>query len=134
MNFHPASPILRVENLDLSLDYYLAKLGFTEDWRWKEWIASVSRGPCNLMLSQGDQGNPGSWVWIGVGDTAKLHEEFRKSGAIIRQGPTNHPWALEMQVSDPDGNVLRFGSDPLKDQPFGSWLDMRGKLWPATGV
>ena len=26
--------------------------------------------------------------------------------------PTNFPWALEMQIEDPDGNVLRFGSEP----------------------
>jgi hypothetical protein len=26
--------------------------------------------------------------------------------------PTNFPWALEMQVKDPDGNVLRIGSEP----------------------
>jgi len=31
---------------------------------------------------------------------------------IIRSEPANLPWALEMQVEDPDGNVLRFGSDP----------------------
>lgn len=26
--------------------------------------------------------------------------------------PTSYSWALEFQVEDPDGNVLRFGSDP----------------------
>jgi len=26
---------------------------------------------------------------------------------------TNHSWALEFQVEDPDGNVLRFGSEPV---------------------
>ena len=26
--------------------------------------------------------------------------------------PTTFPWALEMQIEDPDGNVLRIGSDP----------------------
>jgi hypothetical protein len=26
--------------------------------------------------------------------------------------PTNFPWALEMHVEDPDGNVLRLGSEP----------------------
>lgn len=132
MNFHPASPILRVGDLNRSLAYYTEKLGFKEDWRWKDWVASVSRGSCNLMLSQGDQGHPGSWVWIGVGDVHALHEEYARSGATIRQPPTNHAWALEMQVFDPDGNVLRFGSEPIADEPLGSWLDMEGNLWPAT--
>jgi hypothetical protein len=35
-----------------------------------------------------------------------------------------------MQVEDLDGNVLRFGSDPIKGQPYGEWLDMNGRLWP----
>ena len=29
--------------------------------------------------------------------------------------PTNRPWAYEMQVVDPDGHVLRFGSEPRED-------------------
>ena len=27
--------------------------------------------------------------------------------------PMNYPWALEFQIEDPDGNVIRFGSEPL---------------------
>ena len=34
-----------------------------------------------------------------------------------------------MQVEDPDGNVLRFGSDPKEGQPYGEWFDMRGVRW-----
>jgi hypothetical protein len=33
-----------------------------------------------------------------------------------------------MQAEDPDGNVLRFGSDPKKDEPFGPFMDMHGQL------
>ena len=42
----------------------------------------------------------------------------------------NYSWALEMQVEDRDGNVLRIGSDPREDEPFGEWLDMHGCSWP----
>ena len=34
-----------------------------------------------------------------------------------------------MQVADPDGNVLRIGSDPDPAQPRGEWLDMYGDRW-----
>jgi hypothetical protein len=34
-----------------------------------------------------------------------------------------------MQVEDADGNVLRLGSEPKKDEPFGPWLDMDGRTW-----
>jgi len=33
-------------------------------------------------------------------------------GARFLHGPTDHPWAYEMQVVDLDGHVLRFGSEP----------------------
>ncbi len=35
-----------------------------------------------------------------------------RRGVGIRLPPTNYSWALEMQVEDPDGNVLRLGSEP----------------------
>jgi predicted enzyme related to lactoylglutathione lyase len=54
-------------------------------------------------------------VWIGVGDVKALHEEYKENGARILHPPENFPWACEMKVGDPDGHVLRFGSDPEGD-------------------
>jgi uncharacterized glyoxalase superfamily protein PhnB len=127
------TPVLRVSDVPISVDYYKRALGFKVDFLFPDaespFFASVSRGKCSLFLCAGDQGNPGSWVWIDGKDVETLHEEFCASGAKIRNPPTNYQWALEMQVEDPDGNVLRFGSDPKKDQPCGAWLDMYGVRW-----
>lgn len=127
------TPILRVADVAASLKYYVQMLGFKIDFPFpteeNAFFASISRGDCRLFLSAGDQGHAGSWVWIDGKDVEALHEEFRASGAKIRNPPTNYEWALEMQVEDPDGNVLRFGSDPKKDQPTGPWLDMYGDRW-----
>jgi len=133
VRFHAASPILRVENLVTSLAYYQERLGFTRDWYQPGVIASVSRGPANLLLCQGDQGHTGTWVYIGVGDVVRLHAELVSRGATLRQAPTDFPWAREIQVSDPDGNVIRFGSAPVPGAPRGGWLDMHGRLWPPPG-
>jgi hypothetical protein len=38
-----------------------------------------------------------------------------------------------MQVEDLDGNVLRLGSEPKENEPFGEWLDMNGRVWAARG-
>jgi catechol 2,3-dioxygenase-like lactoylglutathione lyase family enzyme len=136
--FGGVQPILRIDNLATSLDYYVRVLGFKVDFQ--EIIASVSRGRCALLLVQGDQGHPGAWVWVGVSDVESLYVEYRRKGARIRQAPTNFLWALEMQVEDPDGNVLRFGCEPKAEEPFGPWLDMRGRLvgvedrWPLDTV
>ena len=45
-------------------------------------------------------------------DVDALHEEYIRSGAIIRLRPTNMPWGTrEMNVEDPDGHRLRMGSE-----------------------
>jgi catechol 2,3-dioxygenase-like lactoylglutathione lyase family enzyme len=129
VEFKGGTPIFRVRSVSASLDYYLRVLGFKLDWEYQGTIASVSRGRFGVFLCEGDQGNPGSWVWIGVSDAEALFEEYRAKGAKVRHPPTNYSWAFEMQVEDLDGNVLRLGSEPKKDQPFGEWLDMRGDAW-----
>lgn len=125
----PAAPILRVADLSASLDYYGRVLGFTVDWRDDIGLASLSRDRCTLMLCQGDQGHPGTWAWIGVTDADALHEELLARGATVRQPPTDFPWARELQISDPDGNVLRFGAEPRVGAEPGEWLDMHGGRW-----
>jgi catechol 2,3-dioxygenase-like lactoylglutathione lyase family enzyme len=129
----PATPIFPVANLAAALDYYLNVLGFRLDWQHQGgYVASVSRDKCNIFLAEGDQGHAGTWTWIGVNDAAAFEAELRARGAKIRHPATNYSWALELQVEDPDGNVLRFGSDPIKGQPFGEFPDMHGRLWPTV--
>ncbi len=130
LNLGGANPVFRVESVRAAVDYYVTRLGFHRNWG-DDLFASVSRDKCGIFLCEGDQGHPGTWVWIGVNDAVALEAEFRANGAKIRHPPTNYPWALEMQVEDLDGNVLRFGSDPIRGQPFGEWLDMNGRAWPA---
>ena len=96
-------------------------------------MVSVSRGDCTIFLCEWDQGQSGTWVWLGVPDCEALHEKLLGSGARIRHPPTNFPWALEMQVEDLDGNVLRLGSAPKEGTPYGRFLDAKGVLWDIQG-
>ncbi len=129
--FEGITPILRVRNVRASIEHYVNVLGFQVDWETPI-FASVSRDRAHVFLSEGDQGNPGSWVWIGVTDAAALFDEYSRKGASIRHPPTNYEWAYEMQVEDLDGNVLRMGSDQRPGDPIGEWLDMRGGVWRLT--
>jgi len=122
-----AIPIFCVASLSAAIEYYRSALGFKLDWEGPGVFASVSRGRCHLFLCENDQGHPGAWTWIGVNDADSLAAEYRETGARIRHPPANYPWAYEMQVEDPDGNVLRFGSDTRKDQPFGPFPGMHGQ-------
>ncbi len=126
--FGGVTPVLRVADAQASRDYYVRALGFSVNFEAEDFV-SVSRGGCTLFLCEGDQGYPGSWVWIDGQDVEAVYEEYRASGAKIRHPPTNYSWALEMQVEDLDGNILRLGSEPRAGEPDGEWLDMYGRRW-----
>ena len=115
VRFEGAQAILRVEDMKRALRFYVDVLGF-ENASWgDDGFTSIKRDGAAIYLCQGAQGRGGAWIWIGVEDTAKLHEELKALGVTIRMPPTNYPWALEMHVEDPDGNVLRLGSEPLPE-------------------
>lgn len=122
-------PIFRVRDLEASVEYYTHALGFTMDWKDPGIMASVSREHLCVFLCQEDQSAPRAWLWVGAKNIVPLHAELVRRGAIIRQPPTNHWWALEMQIADPDGNVIRIGSEPKKGAAEGEWLDANGVLW-----
>jgi uncharacterized glyoxalase superfamily protein PhnB len=116
--FEHADPILSVEDMGTSVAYYVNVLGFRNAEWGTDAFTCVNRDGAAIYLCQGGQGGAGTWVWVGVADVAALFEEYKASGATIRQEPENYSWAYEMQVEDPNGHVLRFGSEPLEDRPF----------------
>ena len=119
INFHHASPILRVNDLEASINYFCNTLGFELDWQDPTQLSPRHRAATRTSCCPWASGNPPAWVWIGVGDTQALRDEYVAKGARIRMEPTNFPWALEMHVEDLDGNVLRMGSEPLPDHVVG---------------
>jgi uncharacterized glyoxalase superfamily protein PhnB len=123
IRLHHAIPIFRVANLATSLDYYTRILGFEIPWQMP-YYASVKRGTCSLMLCEGGQGNPGTWIWVPVSDADALYDEWKASGANILQGPTNFPWeSREIQILDPDNHRLRFAADLKPGEPMGTFID-----------
>ena len=124
MTFDCLTPILHVKDVRASIDHYVNVLGFKKDWEWENppTFASVSRDHVSIFFCQGAQGNAGTWMSIFVDDVDELHEEYKKSGATIRQPPTNFPWGMrEMNIEDPDGHRLRMGTethDPPDEVPL----------------
>src|SRR5262245_5572017 len=113
--FKSAVPILNVRNCVASIGYYVDKLGFEKEWDWgtPPTFASVRRDAVRIFLCQDAQGAPGTWISIFVHDVDALYADYRRTGAIIREPPTNYPWGVcEMNVEDLDGHCLRIGSDP----------------------
>jgi catechol 2,3-dioxygenase-like lactoylglutathione lyase family enzyme len=109
----PPIPIFSVRDLRSSQRYFRDVLGFKIEWEDGNPpdFTSVSRSGARLFMCHGCQGKPGSWAFSISKDVDQLHEELKRKGALIRRPPTNEPWRMrEMQVADPDGNVIRFAS------------------------
>jgi catechol 2,3-dioxygenase-like lactoylglutathione lyase family enzyme len=132
-SFGSPMPVFRVQDVDASVAYYLDVLGFELRWRAGDSFACVARDKCSIFLTDDNQSQPRMWVWIGVQDVRALYADYITSGAKIRNPPNNFEWALEMQVEDLDGNVLRLGSDPEKEKPLGIWRDAGGTRWKHLG-
>jgi predicted enzyme related to lactoylglutathione lyase len=112
MYFENCQPVLRVENMEAAVAFYTSVLGFVNaPWGTGD-FTGVNRDQAGIYLCRGAQGRGGAWIWIGVDDVEVLHRDLAARGVPILLPPTNYAWALEMQVQDPDGNVLRFGSEP----------------------
>lgn len=113
------TPILYVKDMSVSLAFYVGLLGFKNAEWGDDNFTSVNRDNTGLYLCKGAQGNPGTWVWMGFdGDIQALYQALVSKGVTIKLPPTNYPWAYEMAIADPDGHVLRFGTDPDEAQPF----------------
>ena len=115
-------PILYVKDVRVSVEWYEKMLGLEEE-DWGDRFTSVGRDNWGMYLCEGAQGQPGTWIWIGVSDVEPLYENLKAKGAKIVLPPTNFGHALEIRVEDPDGHVLRFGSGPRDDLPI---VDMTG--------
>ena len=113
------TPILNVKDMSLSLAFYVGILGFKNAEWGDDNFTSINRDNTGLYLCKGGQGVPGTWIWIGFdGDIFSLHQKLKTEGVTIKLPPTNFSWACEMRVEDPDGHVLRFGTDPDDKKPF----------------
>jgi catechol 2,3-dioxygenase-like lactoylglutathione lyase family enzyme len=132
-DFGSPVPVFCVKDVSASVAYYVDSLGFKLQWRANDGFACVTRGECSIFLTDDNQSQPRMWIWIGVPDVRTLHSQYVASGAKIRNPPNNFLWALEMQVEDLDGNVLRIGSDPEEDKPLGVFRDADGVGWRHLG-
>jgi predicted enzyme related to lactoylglutathione lyase len=112
VHFEGTQPIFRVEDMNASLHFYVDTLGFKNVSWGNDSFTSVSRDKASIFLSKGEQGRGGAWVWVGVDDAERLYQEYKARGVKILMPPTNFTWALEFHIEDPDGNVLRLGSEP----------------------
>lgn len=108
-------PILNVKDITASAAFYKNTLGFREEEAWSnESFTALRRDAGCIFLSHDQKGCHAACLWVSFyGDIHALHAQLLELGVTIRMPPTNYPWALEMHIEDPDGHVLRLGTDPI---------------------
>ena len=112
-------PILNVADISKSLAFYVDILGFTNAEWGDTHFTCIQRDHKSIYLCKDGQGMSGTWIWMGFdGDIFELYEKLLAKQVTIKLPPTNFSWAYEMHIQDPDGHILRFGTDPNDKEPF----------------
>ncbi len=108
-------PIMRIFDETKAREFYLGFLGMSLDWEARftpdaPLYAQVSRAGLTLHLSEhhGDA-TPGSTVFVSISDVHAYHAELAaKTYRHYNPSVERMPWGLQMSVTDPFGNRIRF--------------------------
>jgi uncharacterized glyoxalase superfamily protein PhnB len=113
-----AAPQLLVAKLEDSLTFYEQRLGFSRDFVYEDFYASVSRDHAVIHLKcapkleaervhrRSEEHLDAYLVCSGVDE---LHRELAGRGARITKPLARQPWGTrEFHVEDPDGYILCF--------------------------
>ena len=113
-----AVPQFLVEELGASLDFYEQRLGFSRDFVYEDFYASVSRDRAVIHLKcapklQAERVHRKSGehldAFLAVSGLGELHQELVGRGANITRPIEQRPWgARDFYVEDPDGYILCF--------------------------
>lgn len=108
-------PIFRILDEAQARAFYVGYLGFSVDWEHRfephlPLYMAVSRGGLILHLSgyRGDAPLHGC-LFVRITGLKELHREWSaKPEFALSQGLEPQDWGLELQVTDPFGNRIRF--------------------------
>jgi catechol 2,3-dioxygenase-like lactoylglutathione lyase family enzyme len=113
-----ARPVLHVRDVEVSVHFYVERLGFTSPWSYREdgkgHVAQVERQDCALILADTWPEKIGKglmFISLNAEPAAQiaaldaLRAEFEAKGVAVQEGS----WGYRLLVvDDPDGNQLFF--------------------------
>ncbi len=113
-----AATVIPVTDIFVSLDYYCNKLGFSQNFLWKEppEYAVLKRGDTSIHLTLIPEFEPPkprvTQAYIFVNEVEALHREFVAKGVRITAELDEQEYHMkDFDITDPDGNILTFGEN-----------------------
>ncbi len=113
-----AAPQFLVTKMGDAIAFYEERLGFTTDFVYADFYASVSRDAATLHLKcapklEAERAHRKSGehldAFFEVAGVRELHDELAGRGAAILKPLETRPWgALDFYVKDPEGYILCF--------------------------
>jgi uncharacterized glyoxalase superfamily protein PhnB len=111
-------PQFLVGDLERAITYYRDRLGFTLDFIYDDFYASVSRDGCKIHLKHGPRlagekefrkEHDHLDAHIGVTGVRELFDEIQRRGADVVKPLEERPWScIDFYVEDADGYLLCF--------------------------
>lgn len=112
-------PQLRTTSLDESIDFYVSKLGFVLEFRYRDFYAGIKVGAQSFHLKLVDSKDPSIAFVSGGGhlhlyfptdEVDALAQRLQRNGVVLREAVTDTEWdTREFSVEDNQGHVLYFG-------------------------
>ncbi len=115
MRIESVSPILSVNDLAESIDFYRDVLGFDLAWSWgtPPDIAAVCRDDIEITLTQRTGAKPAGAAQVYLGVSGGIDDYY---AALVRTGVTmvvaigDRPYGMrDFRMADPSGNELSIG-------------------------
>lgn len=103
------APILPVENLKKTLEYYRDVLNFDIAWVWKDSYASVYNGDIEIHFSKAEKVVPQS-VYFFVENADLVYDFLVKQNVNLVKEIESYPYGMrEFVIKDIDGHTFRIG-------------------------
>jgi uncharacterized glyoxalase superfamily protein PhnB len=112
-------PQLRTTNLDESIDFYVSKLGFALEFRYRDFYAGIKVGAQSFHLKLVDAEDPSIpfvseeghlHLYFPTDDVDAEAQRLQRNGVVLREVVADTEWGTrEFWVDDNQGHVLCFG-------------------------
>lgn len=115
------SPQLLVADLERSVEFYTANLGFELAFRYEDFYAGIIKDGCSIHLKtkpsiekrEGKKNDEDPDIVFSVDGINDLYKELSNKSVRLTQPLRDMPYGKEFYITDPDGHILAFMEEAM---------------------